>query len=121
MSKGTVLVVDDDPEIVAFVQLALEDEGYGVLTGLNGEALSLAHDKQPALILLDIMMPGMDGIEMSRRLRDDPVTSNIPIIAMSAQSRLRTTGTLMPVNDRLPKPFTLENLYAKVAHWSRAS
>jgi len=66
-------------------------------------------------------MPGMDGIEVSRRLRDDPATERIPIIVMSAQDRLRATGPLLLVNDRLPKPFELVTLYTKVAHWARAS
>ncbi len=84
-------------------------------------ALPLARDLQPAVILLDINMPGMDGIEVSQRLRDDPATAHIPIIVMSAQDRLRATGPLMPVNDRLPKPFDLTVLYATVARWAQAS
>ena len=118
MAKGTVLVVDDDPYIVDFLETALEDEGYSVLATVNGEALQIAHDVHPDVILLDIMMPGMDGVEVSHRLRDDPATADIPIIVMSAQDRLRATAALMPVNDRLPKPFDLVNLYATVAQWA---
>lgn len=118
MAKGTILVVDDDPFIVEMLETALEEEGYHVLATVDGEALRLAHDLHPDLILLDINMPGMDGVEVSHRLRDDPATGDIPIIAMSAQSRLRATGPLMPVNDRLPKPFDLDRLYAAVARWS---
>ena len=117
----TVLVVDDDPLIVDFLEMALEDVGYQVLATFGGDALPLARDHQPAVILLDINMPGMDGMEVSRRLRDDPATAAIPIIVMSAQDRLRATGPLMPVDDRLPKPFELAVLYQKVARWARAS
>ncbi len=117
----TVLVVDDDPLIVDFLEMALEDEGYQVLATVGSDALPLARDMQPDLILRDINMPGMDGIEVSRRLRDDPATAAIPIIVMSAQDRLRATGPLMPVDDRLPKPFELSVLYQKVARWARAS
>ena len=121
MAKGLVLVVDDDPFIVDFIETALEDEGYQVLTTVNGGALQLARDLHPDVILLDIMMPGMDGVEVSRRLRADPVTADIPIVVMSAQDRLRATAALMPINDRLPKPFDLERLYETVARWSQAS
>jgi CheY-like chemotaxis protein len=121
MTKGTVLVVDDDPFIVDFLETALEDEGYLVLAAVNGGALPLARDLHPDVILLDIMMPGMDGVEVSQRLRADPVTADIPIIVMSAQDRLRATSTLMQVDDRLPKPFDLDRLYAIVARWTGAS
>ncbi len=121
MTKGTVLVVDDDPFIVDFLETALEDEGYLVLAAVNGGALPLARDLHPDIILLDIMMPGMDGVEVSQRLRADPVTADIPIVVMSAQDRLRATSTLMQVDDRLPKPFDLDRLYAIVARWTGAS
>lgn len=121
MVKGTVLVVDDDPDIVDLVAIALEDQGYVVISAVNGAALQLARERQPDVILLDILMPGMDGVEVSRRLRADPATANIPIIAMSAQDRLRANSSLMPVNDRLSKPFELSGLYTTVARWTPAT
>jgi len=120
-TQRCVLVVDDDAAIVDFLETALEDEGYQVRAAVGADALSLARTLQPAVILLDINMPGMDGIEVSRRLRDNPATAHIPIIVMSAQDRLRTTGPLLPVNDRLPKPFDLAALYATVARWARVA
>ena len=120
MAVGTVLVVDDDASIVHFLGMALEDAGYTVLAAVGGEALRVAHDRHPDVILLDLMMPGMDGIEVSQRLRADPATAAIPIIAMSAQERLRASGSLLPVNDRLPKPFEVPHLYATVERWIRA-
>ncbi len=119
--KGVVLVVDDDAMIVDLLETALEDEGYLVLATVGADALPLARDQQPDVILLDINMPGMDGVEVSRRLRSDPATERIPIIVMSAQDRLRATGPLMAVNDRLPKPFDIRTLYEKVARWVCAS
>jgi len=116
--KGTVLVVDDDPGIIDFLETALEDEGYLVLAAVGAESLGVAHETQPDVILLDINMPGMDGVEVSQRLRDNPVTAAIPIVVMSAQDRLQATGPLMPVNDRLPKPFDLARLYEVVARWT---
>jgi two-component system cell cycle response regulator len=114
----TVLVVDDDEDIVAFIVDALTGEGYRVLSAVDGASLQIARDLHPDVILLDIMMPGMDGVEVSHRLRADPQTSGIPIIAMSAGDRLQTTGALMPVDDRLPKPFRLTRLYELVACWA---
>lgn len=116
-----VLIVDDDPGIVHFLREALEDAGYQVLSAVDGEALQLARDARPDVILLDLMMPQMDGLEVSRRLRADPETALIPIIAMSAQDRLRAAGDLLPVDDRLPKPFELDHLYTTVMQWAPAS
>jgi len=121
VTQRRVLVVDDDAAIIDLLETALEDEGYQVLATVGAAAVPLARDLQPAVILLDINMPGMDGIEVSRRLRADPATAHIPIIVMSAQDRLRATGPLLPVNDRLPKQFEIVTLYATVARWAQAS
>jgi CheY-like chemotaxis protein len=114
-------VVDDDPDIIDFLEGALEDAGYLVLAAVGAEALGVAHETQPDVILLDINMPGMNGVEVSQRLRDNPVTAAIPIVVMSAQDRLQATGPLMSVNDRLPKPFDLARLYEVVARWTPAA
>lgn len=119
--KGTVLVVDDDAAIVQLLETALEEDGYTVFATFGAEAITLARTLHPAVILLDINMPGMDGIEVSRRLRDDPATADIPIVVMSAQDRLRATAALMPVDDRLPKPFEIARLYATIARWTGAT
>jgi CheY-like chemotaxis protein len=115
------LVVEDDPAIVELLEQALEVEGYQVLSGVGGEALQLAHEGQPDVILLDIMMPDMDGIEVSRRLRADPATSSIPIVAMSAHERLQAIGDQMSADDRLSKPFHLHELYDIVSRWARSA
>jgi CheY-like chemotaxis protein len=85
MQRSTVLVVDDDPYIVRFLQDALEEEGYAVATPLPTEAVDVARAMQPCVILLDLMMPLMDGAEVCRRLRLDPQTASIPVVIMSAQ------------------------------------
>src|SRR2546423_14671144 len=121
MRKVTVLVVDDDPAIVGFLVDALESEGYHVLATVDGQAVPLARDMQPNVILLDLMMPGMDGVAVSQHLRSDPSTANIPIIAMSAQHPLHATAARRPFNDRLAKPFDLATLYATVARWTPTS
>ncbi len=121
MPHGTVLVVDDDPSIVDLLETALTGQGYRVESAVDGAAVQRARDLQPDVILLDLMMPGMDGVEVSRRLRADPVTAGIPIVVMSAQDRLRATSGTMLVDDRLPKPFDLDRLYKTVGRWARAS
>jgi CheY-like chemotaxis protein len=113
-----VLVVDDDDEIVAFLDEAIQEVGYRVLTSVNGKALPLARDEQPSVILLDIHMPGMDGIEVSRRLRADPMTAHIPIVVMSTIERIHALSGQLAVDDRLPKPFTLDRLYSTLERWA---
>jgi CheY-like chemotaxis protein len=120
-TAATVLVVDDDPIILDVLRAALEDDGYAVLTAVNGGALPLARQARPDVVLLDIMMPGMDGVEVSKRLRADPTTAAIPIVAMSATSNLMALADQMPIDDRLPKPFDLDHVSAVVARWTQPS
>jgi CheY-like chemotaxis protein len=117
MKPHTVLVVDDDADIVDFLHMALEGLGYRVLSAVDGCALSLAREDPPDLILLDLLMPGMDGVEVSQRLRAHPATANIPIVLMSAHERLLSTARSVAADDRLPKPFELDDLFATVARW----
>lgn len=82
---ATILIVDDEPSILRLVTTTLERGGYELLTADNGvDALVLARSHKPDLILLDIMMPKMDGNEVRRRLHEDPATKNIPIVHLSA-------------------------------------
>lgn len=117
-SDGPVLVVDDDPLIQEFVTMALEDDGYRVLTAVNGASIGLARTQRPALILLDQMMPQMDGVEVSRRLKADPATADIPIVLMSATRPLTPIQRAMQAVDRLPKPFELRELSRVVRRWA---
>ena len=88
MAGERILVVDDDPDIVELLRCVLHDAGYEVAIADGGAALSLARARHPHLILLDLLMPSMDGLEVMQRLRDDPATAHIPIIALSGgQSR----------------------------------
>ena len=83
MTSGLVLVVDDDQAFVELLACALQDAGYEVVTASDGAALHVARERQPNVILLDLVMPVIDGVEVSRRLGADPTTAHIPIIAMS--------------------------------------
>jgi CheY-like chemotaxis protein len=118
MAGELILVVDDDPDIVEVLCCLLHDAGYEVATAHDGAVLPLARERQPRVILLDILMPRMDGVEISRRLRADPATAHIPIIALSATPQWLPA---LPVNDRLTKPFRLGHLLAKVRYWVRNS
>ena len=120
MVKGTVLVVDDAPGIVHLLQLLLEQAGYRVVTAVGAAVLPLAREVQPDVILLDVMMPGLDGIELGFSLHDDPATANIPIIAISALNhlKLRMQGVKMRAVDCVSKPFDLDDVLRRVEKWS---
>ncbi len=109
-----ILVVDDDPEIVSFVKRGLAYEGYAVDTAGDGiEALAKARDREPDLVILDIMMPGIDGIEVSKRLRQ---AGGVPILMLTAKGTVadRVAGLDSGADDYLVKPFAFDELLARV-------
>ncbi len=115
--KERVLVVDDDPDIVQFVRMNLELEGFEAETADNGRtALELAKQRPPDLILLDVMMPEMDGLTVLRRLRNSPATANVPVIILTAKALAedRVKGLNLGADDYITKPFDLEELLARV-------
>jgi CheY-like chemotaxis protein len=116
MPSGTVLVVDDDPVIINLLQVNFEIEGYDVLTATGGEAgLAQAQNLRPDVIVLDVMMPGMDGIEVARRLRQDPDTKQIPIILLSAKAQAGDIQAGLAVaDDYVTKPFEPLDLLERV-------
>ena len=118
MDGHTVLVVDDDPAVVGVVREMLEDRGDRVLAAVGAEALRLAREGHPAVILLDLAMPGMDGFMVARCLRRDPATAPIPIIAISGADRLWEAAPRLPADDLLAKPFHFGDLYALVDRWT---
>jgi DNA-binding response OmpR family regulator len=112
MSKGnagaTILVVDDDPEIVSMVSLRLSKRGYKVLTASDGiAALEAARRERPALVILDVMMPGKNGWEVARALRHDPVTEKIKIVMLTAigEQVNELTSPLYGADAHIDKPF----------------
>ena len=108
-----ILVVDDEPTICDFVQVFLEDEGYTVSVARNGShALRQIHDRRPDLVLMDVMMPGLDGREVVRQLQEHPTFSAIPVILMSAAVRWDQAidGPIQFVS----KPFDLDQLLAMI-------
>lgn len=112
--KETILVVDDDPEIVGAIAITLEREGYAVLRAYNGmEALEHALDPAVRLILMDVMMPKLDGLSALLRIREK---RNLPIIVLSAKSEDtdKVLGLSMGADDYITKPYNPQELAARV-------
>jgi two-component system alkaline phosphatase synthesis response regulator PhoP len=117
MGKATILVVDDEEDICELLELNLVQEGYKVLSCETGEqALELAGSKLPNLILLDLMLPGMDGLEVCKKLRSDMKTQNIPIVMLTAKGEEAdiVTGLELGADDYITKPFSSKVLIARV-------
>jgi two-component system alkaline phosphatase synthesis response regulator PhoP len=114
----TVLVVDDDPVIQKLLQVNFEMEGYDVVIAGDGEeGLALAREERPDLVLLDVMMPKMNGLDVAAALKDDEVTRAIPIIMLSAkaQSSDVQAGLDLGVDDYVTKPFDPLELLERVS------
>jgi two-component system response regulator MprA len=110
-----VLVVDDDPSIQGFLAEALADEGYGVRTAANGrEALAVLEDWRPDVILLDLMMPEMDGWLFRAEQRAIPAVADVPVIVLSATRDLEAKAQTLDPAHVFPKPFDLELLLGTI-------
>jgi CheY-like chemotaxis protein len=119
---GYVLVVDDDEDIRTTIQQILEEEGYLVRAAANGEeALRILTESAslPRLILLDLMMPVMDGARFRTRQAADPRVADVPVVIISAGGGLAHKATLMKAAGYLAKPIDLRTLMGTVEHWSR--
>jgi DNA-binding response OmpR family regulator len=112
-----VLVADDDEDILGLVSFRLERSGYEVAAAKDGEeALRLARELSPALVVLDVMMPRLDGYEVTRRQREDEATRGIPVILLTAlaQEADVARGFESGADDYLRKPFSPQELAARV-------
>lgn len=117
MSRETVLVIEDEKNIAELVKYNLEKEGFTVQTVLRGDAgLEEARKRKADLIVLDLMLPGMDGLEICRALKQDPKTSPIPIIMLTAKSEDtdQVVGLELGADDYVTKPFSPKELVARV-------
>ncbi len=119
LPQASILIVDDTPDVLRFLSAALTQNGYEVCSAIDGAfALSRAHEIQPELILLDIMMPGIDGYEVCERLKSDPLTQAIPIIFISAITdgldKVKAFG--LGAADYVTKPFQMEEVLARIEH-----
>ena len=113
----SILVIDDEPSIGRVVQFKLQQEGFKVRVATDGlEGLAYINEEKPDLILLDLMMPGMDGFEVCRRLRAVPETMTTPVIILTArgQEMDRIRGVELGVLDFFTKPFSPQKLLERV-------
>ncbi|MGF7049590.1 two-component system OmpR family response regulator [Paenibacillus sp. DS2015] len=114
MKRVRILLVDDEPNILQFLEIGLLNEGYEVMTANDGlTAITVAKDFQPHIVILDVMMPGMDGFEVCRMLKD---TENVAVIMLTAKDEVddRVRGLTLGADDYMVKPFSFEELLARI-------
>jgi CheY-like chemotaxis protein len=112
---ATILVVDDDPDVRTLLEAYLQTAGYEVVTASNGQdALRRLSDAQPSLILLDLMMPVMDGEEFLRHQKRQPAVRDIPVVCLSARHDAKQAASRMGLADCLGKPFDLDAVLTAV-------
>jgi len=124
MSKGTVLVIDDEADLIELVRYNLEKDGFSVLGAGDGESgFSLAVKEKPDVIVIDLMLPGMDGLDVCRMLRAEEGTSRIPIIILTAKASEsdRVVGLELGADDYMTKPFSPRELTARIKALLRRS
>lgn len=117
MSKAKVLIVDDEPYNVDLLEQALDETDYQVITAMNGkEALAKIQSEQPDLVLLDLMMPEMDGFTVLAKVKEDPMLRDIPVIIVSADhdSKSIVRGIKQGADDYLTKPVNTAQFVKKV-------
>lgn len=121
--KTKILIVDDEPDAIELIEFNLKAAGYEVVTAADGElALKKARDLLPALIILDLMLPEVDGLEVCKILRRDPKTSAIPIVMVTAKAAEidRILGLELGADDYLTKPFSPRELVLRVKRLLRS-
>jgi len=112
-----ILIVDDRPEVVELVRVTLEGEDYQIVDASDGkEALKKVRLEKPDLVLLDVVMPKMDGFEVCRKLKKDPETQEIPIIMLTAKAQKvdKEKGRQVGASDYITKPFSPSALLTKI-------
>lgn len=117
MPKEKILIVDDEQDIVKLIRFHLEKNGYKVVCAYNGEdALFFARTERPELIILDIMLTGIDGLEVCKRLKMNPELANIAIVMLTAKGEKDdvTVGLRLGADDYVTKPFSPKELIARV-------
>src|ERR1700733_3900267 len=117
MAKKKILVIEDDRDISELISYNLEREGYEIACLYDGsQAIDFVHKRKPELIILDLMLPEVDGIEICRTLKSDPNTKHIPIVMLTAKSEEAdmVVGLQMGADDYIPKPFSPKVLVARI-------
>ncbi|MFH0789115.1 MAG: response regulator [Pseudomonadota bacterium] len=117
MAKPKILIVEDDPDILGLLHFNLEKAGFDAFRAENGEqALLLAKKQTPDLVLLDILMPGLNGLEVCRRMKRDPVLQHIPIMMVTAKGEEmdRIVGLELGADDYVVKPFSIREIILRI-------
>jgi DNA-binding response OmpR family regulator len=112
-----ILIIEDDPATLRLVDYSLKQEGYQTITAANGlDGIRKALAEAPDLVILDVMLPGMDGFEICYRLRSEPATAQLPILMFSAKAQEidKETGTRVGADDYLTKPSAPAEIVAHV-------
>ncbi len=123
MAKKIILAIDDEKDIVKLLQYNLEREGYQFLSAKSGEeGLDMTRSKRPDLIILDLMLPGIDGLEVCKILRSNKETKNIPILMLTAKSTEidQILGLELGASDYISKPFSVKVLCARIKNIFRS-
>ena len=123
MKKSRILVVDDEPDLVELVRHHLQREHYEVVTAGDGETgLAEARRRLPDLVVLDLMLPGIDGLEVCRRLKSDQRTAHIPVLMLTAKGEESDAviGLAQGADDYVRKPFGMKELIARIGTRLRA-
>ncbi len=117
MSRENILIVDDEEDVLELVKYNLNKNGYNTITSTSGEdALAKTRSKQPDLVILDLMLPGIDGLEVCKKIKSDTITEMIPIIMLTAKGEESdiVTGLELGADDYVIKPFSPKVLIARV-------
>ncbi len=115
-ARETILVVDDEADILEMLKYNLQKEGYAVLTAKNGKAALEEVKRSPNLVLLDVMMPEMDGWEVCRRIKREPKTASVPVLFLTAKGSEvdEVVGLELGADDYIVKPISVRKLLARV-------
>lgn len=115
MAKKKILIVEDEPDLVLMLKERLKSEGYNVEAAFDGvEGIEKAKKTKPDLILVDVMMPKLDGYSMAQRLKEDDSTTGIPIIVVSIKETMKELFQKLGVNHFFTKPFDTEQLLSAI-------
>ena len=117
MAKDKILIVDDEEHILELLKFNVKNAGYEVVTANNGiDALKIAKEEKPALVLLDLMIPGMDGFDVCKEIKKDKETSNTAIIMLTAKGEEldKILGLELGADDYITKPFSIRELLARI-------
>jgi len=122
--KKKILVVDDNPDLIFILQVQLKNKGYDTVQATNGmQAVDIATAQLPDLIVMDIMMPQMNGLQAARLIRQNPKTRSIPILAATAKITIADKEECFQsgCNDHMDKPFTTKELVSRIEKLMKSS